>query len=366
MTADRCLGQAWAAQPMSVLTNLLPGLRDLRAPLSAGFIWLFVIYLAVAPLPADPHGLIGSVDDLRNELGPVAQTAALTFVAYVLGSFVQAIVSIVVGVLRPAPARVSRLTILSNIAQVSGRSRAFESELRDVAHTAAREALSRLETRGIDLPAGLATLDWARSVAKAPPVWRIAHVDVSPIGASDEAEHDIARKLMMHEVDRNKEAITELFGVDGDRFEHAVTESGASHVSWLAGLFAPLLADRLRGELEQIRTRLLVDQPELFSKVDRLQAEAEFRAAIAPALVGVAAVLVGDSGWLALAILVMALALLYQGISQSLQSDAALVEALRIGRASSPSLDQVRALGTDQWVADFWRVKAPEQASANT
>ncbi len=47
---------------------------------------MFVVYLAAAPLPNDPQGVFGSVNDLRSELRPVAQGAALAFAAYIIGS----------------------------------------------------------------------------------------------------------------------------------------------------------------------------------------------------------------------------------------------------------------------------------------
>jgi hypothetical protein len=363
---------------MSVLTNLLPGLRDLRAPLSAGFIWLVVIYLAVAPLPADPDGVVGSVDDLRKELGPVAQAAALALVAYILGSFAQAIVSIVAGALglwRDASRAIDALLAarsavsagrIGSLRDEDRRSVAFDAELRDVAQDAARRALGRLETRDVDLLAALDTLEWTRPLAKSVPIRGIYYVDVSGIGSSDDAEHDMAWQGLMHRVEQHKAEAGKALDMDADSFEKAVLASGASHVPWLALFVARLLTERLRQELDQMRTRLLVDQPELFSKVDRLRAEAEFRATVAPALVGLAIVLWAESPWLTAATVFMATVLLIQGMSQGRQSDAALVESLRIGRVSSPSLDQVTALGTDQWIGDFWRSESLSRASVGS
>ena len=338
---------------MSVLTNLLPGLRDLRAPLSAGFLWLFVIYLAVAPLDADPDGVVGTVDDLRKDLGPVAQTAALAFAAYILGSFAQWIGMYAYALVASVLEAIFPGDLPDN--NVVRRSLRFVIELYDVASDAARDALRRLEARHIDLLAALATIEWARELANSSPIQRVYHVDVKEIGGSDEAAHDIARQQLRHEVEENKEALGQQFGVNPDYFEGRVLASGASHVHWLSPLFAELLRDRLHEELDQMRTRLLVDQPELFSKVDRLRAESEFRTATAPALIGLAVVLWAESVWLAFASGVVAIVLLLQGARQSRHSDAALVESLRIGRVSSPSLDQVKALGTDPWIDDFWR-----------
>jgi hypothetical protein len=124
---------------MSVLSNLLPGLRDLRAPLSAGLLWLFAAYLAVAPLPSPPEGLIASIDGLREALGPIAQAAAILFVAYLVGSFVQE-VGAVVGV------KGLNVYLLD---RAQDDEQQLDQALLEVAANAARQSVSRLETRNI-------------------------------------------------------------------------------------------------------------------------------------------------------------------------------------------------------------------------
>ena len=45
---------SWTYDP-AMLTSVLPGLREVRTPLTAGVIWLIVAWLAVAPqLPETP------------------------------------------------------------------------------------------------------------------------------------------------------------------------------------------------------------------------------------------------------------------------------------------------------------------------
>jgi hypothetical protein len=72
-----------------VLASLLPGLRDLRAPLAAGYLWLAAGWLYFAPrLPTSANDADGVVRDIYRVVdasGPVAVGAGVTFLAYMLG-----------------------------------------------------------------------------------------------------------------------------------------------------------------------------------------------------------------------------------------------------------------------------------------
>jgi hypothetical protein len=101
----------------------------------------------------------------------------------------------------------------------------------------------------------------------------------------------------------------------------------------------------LRSEGEQLRTRLLVSHSEVFSKVDRLRAEGEFRSAVALPLLGLAAVLVWRTAWWwAIPIVFVATVLGWQSRQRLQQSDDALAEALRVGAVTSPTLESLATL----------------------
>jgi hypothetical protein len=71
-----------------MLTSLLPGLREIRAPLAAGYVWLLGLWLTVLALPAAPDfstGLYRHLVDLANWVGKPAIFVASAFVAYLLG-----------------------------------------------------------------------------------------------------------------------------------------------------------------------------------------------------------------------------------------------------------------------------------------
>jgi hypothetical protein len=81
---------AWTAcTSQMLLMNLLPGLRDLRAPLAAGYLWLTAGWLYFAPqLPASVDEADGVLKDIYRVIeasGPVAAAAGLSFAAYIIG-----------------------------------------------------------------------------------------------------------------------------------------------------------------------------------------------------------------------------------------------------------------------------------------
>jgi uncharacterized membrane protein len=72
-----------------VLASLLPGLRELRAPLSAGYLWLLAAWLLVESHVAGRKGatgVLGSLYELGTAAGAVGVAAAVSFIAYLVGS----------------------------------------------------------------------------------------------------------------------------------------------------------------------------------------------------------------------------------------------------------------------------------------
>jgi hypothetical protein len=73
-----------------MLASLLPGLRDVRTPLTVGYLWLLTAWLVFGEqLPksrASGNGLVAQLFDLGGLLGKAAPIAALSFTAYLLGA----------------------------------------------------------------------------------------------------------------------------------------------------------------------------------------------------------------------------------------------------------------------------------------
>jgi hypothetical protein len=80
----------------NMLASLLPGLRDLRAPLAAGALWLLFGWLVLEPRYAEwdkTDTPLGAVISLRDTLTPVAFAAVASFVAYLIGSISETLYS---------------------------------------------------------------------------------------------------------------------------------------------------------------------------------------------------------------------------------------------------------------------------------
>jgi hypothetical protein len=72
-----------------VLANVLPGLREVRAPLAAGYLWLLFIYLLCGiPDTADAPRFVERIASLGGALSQVGVAVVVSFAAYLLGSFV--------------------------------------------------------------------------------------------------------------------------------------------------------------------------------------------------------------------------------------------------------------------------------------
>ncbi|MFD9812456.1 hypothetical protein [Streptomyces sp. NPDC059080] len=72
-----------------MLANLLPGLRDVRAPLASGYVLLISLWLGIPnarPSVKYSHDVIADLWKLSNMVGKGASLAAVTFIAYLIGS----------------------------------------------------------------------------------------------------------------------------------------------------------------------------------------------------------------------------------------------------------------------------------------
>lgn len=73
---------------MQILASALPGFRDLRAPLTAGYLWLIFIWIVRKPdLATRPtNDIAGSLWDLGKAAGPIWIALSVSVAAYLIGS----------------------------------------------------------------------------------------------------------------------------------------------------------------------------------------------------------------------------------------------------------------------------------------
>lgn len=238
---------------MGLLSSLLPGLRDLRAPLAAGYLWLAALWLE-----------FGSRIDLEERGKPTAFASSSAYRAWLhLQRPGQAVVtSFVAYLIGAGMSEIYPTTFLRR----RGR----------VGRPVSTEAFSGLES-------------WLDE-------WRLAHEDAW---------------LLLTKPDKRREPVFDLDeptpttnadpeSVEGKRAAWRVERETYDRV-----------IDLLR-ELDTLRTQLLRNEPILAEELDRRHAEGEFRRAVGPPLLvvlAIAASRLGLTWWQALTVFASALAL---------------------------------------------------------
>jgi hypothetical protein len=280
-----------------MLAGLIPGIREIRAPLAAGYLWLFALWLALKPsLPSkdEATGVVADVIDLADAATPVAVAVAVSFAAYLIGS-------------------------ISDIVLRAGRSVWTEWAER------LPDAIRVLATRH-DYGRGMSTLrasnrgyDSLDSAA----VERVREVE-SRLAGKNRTLEDLPPDLI--------KPISEF-----DAYTRA--EGGGPAPETLARY---ALINRTFDELPVIATRLMGEQPELFSAVDRLRSEADLRRSVVPPLVALIAVLVVRSHWAWIFGLIVVVLIAYQGRQREQEAGDLVIDSIFIGRVEPPAFERLR------------------------
>jgi hypothetical protein len=269
-----------------MIASLLPGLRELRTPLAAGYMWLLFAWILVEPSLPSPReeltGVAGSISRLIDEGSVVALGAVISFAAYLVGT-------VYVGLLR-AP----RLAYRWYAARRRGSQESFDNRTWTLVLTTV------LSVRGVAALTEFAARTLATQTKRA-----------KALGKDDQT-------------------VKKFFAENGLLFK--------DDIFGLFALFGPSMHIALR-EFDLLKLRLLRKSPELFAEVDRGFAEAEFRLAIAPPLAALAALLaLEDSPLWAIAMLAVP-ALIAQGIARRRAAGDRLVDALVLDEIKSPLLE---------------------------
>jgi hypothetical protein len=266
---------------MQVLGSLLPGVREVRAPLAAGYTWLLAAWLLYgSDASQHPTGVTLDLKRLHEQVSTAGSAVALSFVAYLIGVFSIAATGVLAG-----------WTIRTLRPFVTARLRRTPWWFADVA-SRTDAALEIVVARRMDEMA--AALEVVSRVEPLAVHEQLAGI-VDPV-IRRPTEHRIAERL--------QEAVGE--------------------------------------EFDQMGRQLIGREPELFGEYDRLRAEAELRAGLVlPGIaLGATLVWVGGGGWRAVgaAIVVAALGLSFLAKSRAHDAIDVVVSALRNERVDSPVL----------------------------
>ena len=330
-----------------MLANLLPGIRDVRAPLAAGYLWLLAAYVAFEPkFRGKPRGVWLTLSNLRHTFSTVGLGIAVSFAAYLVGAISWSTFG-----RRPS----DQLVIPGGAVEVTRSSRerfarrvtALFRKLGGIVRPRNRLSYTGQQSARQIVRRYLTALEKAVTalLEDEAPLWQVMY-------AYDAKGGESARTKI------SSAGITEYLDSLADTFRSASSNmrykrGWLDQRPWLGGDLAQAqaiadheiewtLMDQMGGELGLARTSLLGTHPEVFSEVDRLTAEGEFRVAVAPPMLGLAAALAWRGPSWSAALLVLAAAALHStGRVQVTRGNDALVDAIRLGRANVPTLDRV-------------------------
>ena len=301
-----------------LLASALPGLRDLRAPLIAGYLWLLFAWIVSAGHVDSGDAVIGDILDASSAAGDFATLVALSVAAYLVGAISQPVSDAArsavlwvwnadpyndYGMSAGPPQRMQRLgwmlvgpvvVVWRRLKRFFGVGQATEPPEDDPASWI-QEAIPSLGARAEDAEILRPALERARALAEL--------VD----------EGGAALPLAAQQI--------------GVRLEPRVRALGRE----------------LSRELDLPATLLVGDQPMLFSEVDRLRAEADIRTTVAPPLVAIAFAASAQSSawWLLLAL--GAFVLLVLGAQRYEQSRKAIRDAMTFGKVESAAVKRFDA-----------------------
>jgi hypothetical protein len=270
-----------------MLAGLIPGIREVRAPLAAGYLWLFALWLALKPsLPSEDEatGVAADVIDLANTATPVAVAVAVSFAAYLLGS-------------------------ISDTVLRAGRS-VWPERLRWPGFEGGMSTL-RPSERGYD------SLDLAARE-------HVRNID-SMLRTKARSLEDLPRELIQPRS-------------EFDAYTRA--DAGGGPAPETLARYA-LINDTFN-ELPVVATRLMGEQAELLSAVDRLRSEADLRRSVVPPLVVLFAVLTVRSHWAWIFGLILVALIAYQGRQREQEAGDLVIDAIFIGRVEPPAFERLR------------------------
>lgn len=301
-----------------MITSMLPGFRDLRTPLAAGYVWLASLWFIVADAlltKQQATGVMKNVATAADSLGKPAWAAALSFVAYLIGSMFQ-VTNISLGSFdRSSYFRGQmnrrRVGLLRGIRPLGSGILAVFLRLFD--------AFGFLDTFQIRRDLFAATAVWCRQ--------RLADLD--------------ERHLLVREAVAKALADSEISPMERNL---AVRRDLANANDWLTPA-ADVLALQILTESEQVAARLNVENKNLFDDYDRIRSEAELRFTISLPILVLGAVLASLWEPVALAVAVITSGLLFlQGLRRQMRADAVLYQALMLGYTASPTMSRIEGL----------------------
>jgi hypothetical protein len=348
-----------------MIANLIPGLRDIRAGLAAGYLWLAAIWLLVydnVPTTSnEATGLWESIFQLEGAASALGIGVVLSFGAYLLGTASQAALDPII--------RFGVKSLLGGrVVDLESAEPYFKRPRR---YGVLGPILSEQSRRSLDLIA-LEAISRAESIAKA----NINNILKRPYAWSDEVEADAQGmsldQFLSTRQQREDQEFREWFNdlvpslslTDRGTLFYGGLAPGSlmsrllDRLSWAAAALLPVFRpvdDRLPHmdlveqlsiglslELTLVKNRLLSEDVEQFNFVDRIESESDLRFAIIAPLVAVTTILtVSASAWWAIGFVGIGL-LLFQAVGYDRRVQSTVVDRLLVGDVVAPIIERLQ------------------------
>lgn len=305
-----------------MLSNLVPGIRELRAPLAAGYIWLafgWLVWGRHFPDLKHSTGLLKEIQTLGHSAGTPSVGVALSFAAYLIGVLSVALSDWLLK---------NRAERLTGVAVSLMKSKMFRR---------AGLRLMNQETTVKNM------LEWAvRQRLKSRHVDYLLDSMVNPSIIESDFLGMFRSKMIHPSRGKNTLSAFILSGIspsDIDEYDTDLLNSEARD-----GI-AKNLVDSMVSDLPLVPARLLGHDAELYDNYDRQRAEAQFRAAVAvPLIPATIALSIAMGSLVVLVIILMAIVLLATTYQKRQAADFVLAEAICAGRVDTPALDILNVL----------------------
>lgn len=307
---------------MSFFGSLIPGIREIRAPLIAGYLWLICGWLLIEPHAPSPDGnrVYGRIAELTEVAGPVGRVIAISIAAYLIGSLIQA--GFRYGWTRAMRGR--------------GPLRLDEEQ-----HEIFDDLAGQEEPLGIETILEIA--DPLHDATIKRPFMKDLTVEVWEIADRELMESFRQLRFSVDAIRNREEGKANcFFGMHASmpviRLTVESSEGRRSRREYVVPHFLPVTD--LLGQIRLLETRLLEVAEGTGTKIERLQAEAEFRLTIVPPLVLLILIFTFGVSLLWLLGLVIPFALAIQGIELSQRRAEEVLDALR-ARMQTQELEQI-------------------------
>lgn len=286
-----------------MLTNLLPGIRDIRTPLATGYLWLLTLWLWIPShfkhVPPTT-GVPGDITRLAHYASRAGVGIAISFLAYLIGVLSKS--------LNPPLVRV-------------GTFNAYVPEFIRLGIFWTWVAISPYREFGSGSP-NVRFIDFWRRITDTPPrhqSWRQSEEEREK---REEIELKYAQKVDVVTGVLSWKGMTSL-----DAASQRAADEGIIHKEAQAKYHTYLLR-----EVPRLGNALVGKEPELYSVYDRLISEYEFRTGISAPLIALIITLAARWSLFWLLILLPVMVLLAAGSQQRMAAGDLLADAVRLKR----------------------------------